>query len=100
MSSKILLLNRHYRGGIWIDARYASDGVPFCQSENVAGFPRMIAYQEAFEINVLDGKDIFYRKEGNVVAAGAIPDYQAIYFRVGYAEHPTPATVTISDGEL
>lgn len=100
MPSKILLLNRHYRGGIWIDARYASDGVPFCKSLNVAGFPRMIAYQEAFEIDVLDGKDIFYRKEGNVISAGAIPDYQATYFRVAYAEHPSPHTVTISDGEL
>jgi hypothetical protein len=100
MPSKILLLNRHYRGGIWIDARYASEGVPFCQSENVASFPRMIAYQEEFEIDVREGKDILYRKERDVVDVCAVPDYQATYFRVAYAEHPSPVTVTISDGEL
>jgi hypothetical protein len=75
MPSKILLRNRHYRGGIWIDARYASDGVPFCQSLNVEGFPRMIGYQEAFEIDVPEGKAILYRKERNVVDAGSIPEY-------------------------
>jgi len=100
MPSKILLLNRHYRGGIWIDARYASDGVPFCQSVNVENFPRMIAYQEAFEIDVLDGKDIFYRKERDVVNAGTLPDYQATYYRVAFTEYKSPFTVTIWDGDL
>ena len=60
----------------------------------------MIQYQEAFEIDNLEGKDILYRKERDVIDASSIPDYQAIYFRVAYEEHQNVATITISDGEL
>jgi hypothetical protein len=97
---KIFLLNRHFIGGIWIDARYAEDGVPFCEQKHVLDFPMLVQFQQPVEMEMEQGRDIVYRKETNVIAPSAKPEYWPLLFRIDSALQSDGAIITIMDGEL
>jgi len=97
---KILLLNRHFIGGVWIDARYSEDGVPFCELPNVSGFPRLVNYEAPVEIQMNDGQIVLYRTEKNLLSPAATPEYWPRFSRIDPGLHSDGDTVVIMDGEL
>ncbi|MBS2009761.1 MAG: hypothetical protein JST01_22085 [Cyanobacteria bacterium SZAS TMP-1] len=81
---RIGLKNRHYIGGIWIDARFNNGTIPFCQSPAIKGFPRKLEYLESHEIFLEDDCQVVYRKEGDVIATGIEITYSPRVFRIAY----------------
>ncbi len=98
---KVLFCNRHYIGGIWIDARLSDGSKPFCQCPNVLGFPKLVDYLEPSAMQVPEGYEILYRKELDVISASSDVTYHPRLFRIpckGRTEDTIE--VLISDVEL
>ena len=69
MGTRIRLQNIHVIGGILIDARYSRGDVPFCELQNVPGFPRIVEYNIPLEIDCHNFPEILYRIEDSTVRA-------------------------------
>ncbi|HMP31754.1 MAG TPA: hypothetical protein PKD85_19285 [Saprospiraceae bacterium] len=63
----VILHNKHYDGGILLDARILDQSVPFYQNEIIKGFPRLIPFLVPTKVILNQGQELVFRKEFDII---------------------------------